>query len=134
MNPRALHFLSYGMYVVGARDGQRINGQIANAIMQVCADPPAVAVCTNKKNLMHEIIEKGGSFTVSVLSEETPLSFIGRFGFRCGRDLDKFEGVGHRAGVTGAPVCLDHALAHIEAKVIKRLEVYTHTLFDRRGH
>jgi ferric-chelate reductase [NAD(P)H] len=55
------------MYVVGARDGQCINGQIANAAMQVCADPPAVAVCINKKNLTHEIIEKGGSFTVSAL-------------------------------------------------------------------
>ena len=129
MNLKALYAISYGLYVIGSRKGARLNGQIANTVIQVCSEPPAISVCINKGNLTHEFIKDSGVFTVSVLSQDTPLSFIGRFGFKSGRDIDKFDGINYRIGETQAPIILDHTLAYMEAKVIKDVEVGTHTFF-----
>ena len=69
------------------------------------------------------------AFSVAILSEEAPLSFIGRFGYRSGRDLDKFQGISHQRGQTGAPIVTQHTVGFLEAKVTDRLEAGTHTLF-----
>ena len=129
MNTKALFKLSYGLYLVTSRKGERLNGQIANTVFQVTSEPPTLAVSINKKNLTWEYIKDSGVFAVSVLCQETPLSFIGQFGFKSGRDIDKFEGIHHRIGKTKAPIVIDNATAVFEAKVIKELDVGTHTIF-----
>lgn len=129
MNLKALYAISYGLYVIGSKKGDRLNGQIANTVIQVCSEPPTISVCINKGNLSHEFIKHSGAFTVSVLSQDTPLSFIGGFGFKSGRDSDKFDGVNYRIGETQAPIVLDNALAYLEAKVINDVDVGTHTIF-----
>ena len=129
MNARALHHISYGMYVIGSKKDDRINGQIANTVIQTSSEPPTISVCINKSNLSHDYIRSSKVFTVSILSRDTPLSFIGRFGFKSGRESDKFEGISYRIGETGAPIVLDNALAYIEAKVIGEFDVGTHTDF-----
>ena len=129
MDLKALYPLSYGMYVVGSRKGNKINAQIANTVIQVCSDPPTISVCINKGNLTHEFIKDSKVFSVSVLSQETPLSFIGRFGFKSGRDMNKFEGVNYKVGETKAPIVLDNALSYMEAKMISSLDTKTHTIF-----
>jgi len=129
MNLKALHSISYGLYVIGSRKGDRINGQTANTVIQVSSQPPTISVCINKENLTHEFIKDSGVFTVSVLSQDTPLSLIGRFGFKSGRDIDKFDGVNYRIGETQAPIVLDHALAYMEAKVTQEVDAGTHTIF-----
>jgi flavin reductase (DIM6/NTAB) family NADH-FMN oxidoreductase RutF/rubredoxin len=126
---KALQKIGYGVYIVTSTDGVKINGQIANTVFQVCSEPPVISVAINKKNLTHEYIKKSGVFCVSILSQETPLSFIGQFGFKSGRDINKFEGVNSRQGTTGAPIVLDNTIAFIEAKVINTVDVVTHTLF-----
>lgn len=129
MDKRAFFKVGYGLYVVGSTDGERFNGQIANALVQVTADPIEVAVSINKQNLTHEFISKSRVFAVSVLSIDTPLSFVGRFGFRSGRELDKFEGVKYKTGATGAPIVLDNAVAYFDVEVFDELDVGTHTIF-----
>lgn len=129
MEPRALYKISYGLYVICSKDGELMNGQIANALFQVTSVPQTIAVSINKQNLTHEYIEKSNLFTVSILSEETPMSFIGNFGFRSGRDIDKFVSVDYKLGKAGVPIVLDHALACMEARVIDRTDVGTHTVF-----
>lgn len=129
MNPKALRAISYGMYVVSSKMNGKLDGQIANTVMQITSDPPRLAVCINKENLTHEFIKDSGVFAASVLSEETPIKFIGRFGFKSGRDIDKFDGVNHRIGTTGAPIVLDYALAYFEAEVFASMDGGTHTLF-----
>ncbi len=126
---QALFTLSYGLYIVtGASEG-RLNGQIANALMQVTADPICVVVALHKDNLTTELVEKGKTFGVSVLEEDTPMPFIGTFGFKCGRNINKMTQCQYKIGDTGVPLVLDHALAVIEAKVIDIIPVYTHKLF-----
>lgn len=128
----ALHRVGYGLYVVSSVQGNRVNGQIANALIQVCADPAAVAVCLNKHNLTHEYVASSRRFVASVLTEEAPLQFIGRFGFKSGRDVNKLEGVQTMVGVTGIPIVTEHAAAYLEVEVDRELDVWTHTLFVGR--
>ncbi len=129
MNPKALFKLGYGLYVVTSRKGERLNGQIANTVFQITSEPPTVAVSINKKNLTWEYIKESGVFAVSVLCQDTPLSFIGQFGFKSGRDIDKLAGINHKLGQTRAPVVLDNVTSYLEAKVTKEMDVGTHTIF-----
>ncbi|WP_456370342.1 flavin reductase family protein [Geoglobus sp.] len=129
MNPEALYRISYGLYIVSSHRDGRPNGQIANTVFQVTSEPVKVAVCLNRQNLTHEYVSKSGVFSVSVLGKDTDMKFIGRFGFRSGRDFDKFDGVDFFWGKTGAPVVREHAIAYIEAEVIGEMSVGTHTLF-----
>lgn len=129
MNTKALHRLTYGLYIICSRKGDKFNGQVVNTVVQTSSEPPTVSVCVNKGNLTHDYIRDSGVFTVSVLGKDTPLSFIGQFGFKSGRDVNKLEGVNYRLGETGAPIVLDHALAYLEARVIAQMDVGTHTDF-----
>ncbi|MFC1976661.1 flavin reductase family protein [Chloroflexota bacterium] len=129
MNINALYKLGYGVYVVTSKKGDRINGQIANTVFQVTSEPPTVAISINKSNLTHDFIKESRVFAASVLCEETPLTFIGRFGFKSGRDTDKFERISYKIGETGAPIVLDNAVSYIEARVTKEMDVGTHTIF-----
>jgi len=130
MNLQALHRLSYGMFVVCSKKDDKFNGQISNTVIQVCSEPPIIAMALNKQNLTNEYVSASKIFTTSILSQETPLSFIGNFGFKSGRDVDKFKGVNYKTGETGAPIVLDNTLAYLEAKVIGQMDVSTHTIFN----
>ena len=121
--------LSYGLYIVTSRDGDRFNGQIVNTVIQVTSDPPRVAVIINKKNLTHEYISKSKVFGVSVLDESTPMKFLGPFGFRSGRDINKFQEVGFKEGITGCPLVTEHAISLMEAEVFDQIDLGSHTIF-----
>ena len=129
MNLTALHSISYGLYVIASQDGHRLNGQIANTVFQISNDPPTLAVSINKQNLTHEFVVNSRWFTVSVLSQQAPLSLIGQFGFKSGRDIDKFAGINYRTTSRGLPYLAEHALAWIEAELIQDIDVGTHTIF-----
>lgn len=129
MDLTALFKVGYGMYIVSSLDGEKLNGHIANTMFQVTAEPPTIAVSINKQNLTHEFISRSRVFSVAILSEDTPMTYIGQFGFKCGRDIDKFAGIEYKLGLTGAPVPLDYTLAALEAEVISELDCGTHTLF-----
>ena len=121
--------LSYGLYIVTSRDGDRLNGQIVNTVIQVTSDPPRVAVIINKKNLTHEYISKSKVFGVSVLDESTPMKFLGPFGFRSGRDMNKFKEVEFKEGTTGCPLVTEHAISLLEAEVFDQIDLGSHTIF-----
>lgn len=129
MNIKALYKLGYGLYIVCSRKGNRLNGQIANSVFQITSEPPTIAVSINKNNLTHDFIRDSKVFTVSVLSQDTPLPFIGHFGFKSGRDIDKLESINYKIGETQAPVVTDNTLAYLEARVIQEVDVGTHTIF-----
>ena len=129
MNLEALHKMSYVLYVVTSRKHNSFNGQIANTVFQVTSEPATIAASINKQNFTNELIRESNAFAVSVLSKNTPLKFIGHFGFRFGRDMDKFKGINYKVGRTGAPIALDHAVAYVEAEVIREVDADTHTIF-----
>ena len=125
----SLNCISYGLYIVTSSDGTHNNGLIVNTCFQVTADPAQIAVCVCKNSFTHEIISNSNFFAVMPLEEKTPLIFIGNFGFRTGRNFDKFAKVSFLTGQTGAPIVKEHTLSCIEARVTKTVDVGTHTLF-----
>lgn len=125
----ALEDISYGVYIVTATDGEKHNGQIANSVIQVTNTPPQLAVCISKQNLTHEYISKTGIFGMSVLEKETSMLFMGPWGFKSGRTTDKFHGVNYKDGKTGVRLVADNSLSVMEAKVVSKLDVGTHTIF-----
>ena len=129
MNKKVFHKLSYGLYIVSSKKEDKFNGQIANTVFQVSSRPPTIAVSLNKENFTNEYVKESSVFTVSVLSTETPMKFIGLFGFKSGRDIDKFINLKYKIGVTGAPVVLENTVAYLECRVIKSMDISTHTLF-----
>lgn len=129
MNLNALYKISYGMYIVGSHKDDRINAQTANTVVQISSEPPTVAVSINKKNLTHEFIEASKAFSVSVLTLDTPLPFIGNFGFKSGRDTDKFKDINYKKGETGSPIVLDNVSAWFEAELQQQVDAGTHTIF-----
>jgi len=117
------------MCIVSSKKGGRFNGCIVNTVFQITPEPPMVAVSVNRQNLTHEYITDSKVFTVSILAEGAPVSFIGRFGFRTGRDIDKFEQVNYRIGQMGVPIIIDNTVGFLEAEVTNAIDVETHTLF-----
>ena len=128
----SLFRLSYGMCIVSSKKNGRFNGCIVNTVFQIVPEPPMVAVSINRECLTHEYIDDSKVFTVSILSQEAPMPFIGRFGFRSGREIDKFEQVNYRIGRTGVPIILDNTVGFIEAEVTESIDVVTHTVFIAR--
>ena len=128
----SLFKLSYGMCIISSRKNQRFNGCIVNTVFQVTPEPPMVAVSVNRRCLTHEYITDSRVFVVSILSQDAPMIFIGKFGFRSGREIDKFEKVNFKIGRTGSPIILDNTVGFIEAEVTESIDVETHTLFIAR--
>lgn len=129
---KAFYKLSYGLYVVSSVFEGKQNAQIANTVFQITSDPQMLAVSINKQNLTHEYIEKSKLIGISVLSEGTPLEFVGRLGFKSGRDTDKLSGVFVKTLDSGVPIVLDNAVSYFELKVEKEIDVSTHTIFIGR--
>lgn len=127
MNLTALFQLSYGVYVVSAMDGDRYNGCIANSVMQVTAEPPALAVSINKDSFTYDCIRESGRFSISILKEDSNPRLIGTFGFQKGRFHNKFDGVRYEEK-DGLPI-LSEACAYALCNVRETLDAGTHMIF-----
>ncbi len=129
-NLDTLCLINYGIYIVSSIDRTgKINGFIANALMQVNSTPQTFALSVNKNNLTHQFIQESGKFSVSILSVNTTLPFIGNFGFKSGRDVEKFRDVKYKFASENIPVVLDNAVGYFTAKVFKNVDMGTHTVF-----
>jgi len=124
---QALYRISYGLYIITSQAEGRDNGQCANTCFQITSDPARLAIGINKLNFTHELIQKSGKFGVSVLNQ-TGQDYARRFGYKSGRDADKFEGLAVHRGETGV-LLLDDALVTMQATVIGQMDAGTHTLF-----
>jgi len=120
------------MCIISSKKDNDFNGCIVNTAFQITPEPPMIAVSVNKENLTYEYIVESKIFTISILAEETPMPFIGKFGFRTGRDTDKFQEVDYKLSIAGVPIVLDNTVAFIEAEVTNAIDVETHTLFIGR--
>ncbi len=130
MDPLALHKLTYGLYVLSTTVDGNPFGCIINTAFQITATPARIAVSLNRDNLTHEKISASGLFGLTVLAEDCDPSIIGTFGYKSGRDTNKFAGVAGSAGAqTAVPLLTGEGLATFECKVVDQLEVGSHTLF-----
>ncbi len=125
---KAFRSISYGLYIITTRAGDKKNGQLANTVFQVTSDPPKIVVCLNKENYTCELLKDSNHFGVSVLSTDADHKFIGPWGFRSGRDFDKFEGIEFKEGET-VPLVTQNSLSCFELKVTDTIDVGTHMMF-----
>jgi len=126
---KAIYKMSYGMYIITSHKEGKINGQACNTAFQITSDPMRVAIGINKNNLTGEYILASGTFAINILGKDShPL--IRRFGYRSGREFDKFEGISYNLGSTGCPL-LEGVLGYLECRVIpeKVVDCGTHRLF-----
>lgn len=126
---QAIYKMSYGMYIITSIDGEKINGQACNTAFQITSDPMRVAIGINKNNLTGEYILASRTFAVNILGQDAH-ALIRRFGYRSGREFNKFEGLNFSTGKTGSPL-LEGALGYLECRVIpdKVVDCGTHWIF-----
>jgi len=132
MDSKAFRTLSYGLYIIGSAHDGKLNGQVANTVFQISSYPGTIALGINKQNLTNQLIKNSKKFSVAVLAKNTSLSLIGNFGFKSGREADKFTNYSYKLGAGGTPVLLDSTIAYFEAEVADIVEVETHTVFIGR--
>ena len=127
MNKNAFRQLSYGVYVVSTWDNGRPTGCTANSAMQITSDPATIAVSINHDNYTNKCIQESGRFAISILGENSAPSTIGVFGFKSGRDNNKFDEV--EMAVKGYMPVIADACAYITCEVVDKMETSTHTVF-----
>jgi flavin reductase (DIM6/NTAB) family NADH-FMN oxidoreductase RutF len=125
----AMFKLSYGLFVLTAREGDKDNGCIINTATQVTSSPNRIAVTVNKQNYTHGMILRTGVFNLSVLTEETDFWVFQHYGFQSGRDVDKFENLPELRTENGLRYAAGCSNAVISAKVVNTVDCGTHTLF-----
>lgn len=130
MDSTCMRALTYGLFVVTAREGEKDNGCITNTVQQVTTTPNVISLAVNKDNYTHGMIERTGAFNVSVISEKADFSLFKHFGFQSGANVDKAHGYEHfKRSANGIYYVTEGVNAFMSAKVIKTIDLGTHTLF-----
>lgn len=130
MNDKTMFKLTYGLFVLTAREGEKDNGCIINTAGQVTAQPNRISIAVNKANYTHDMILRTGKFNISILSEDAQFSTFQHFGFQSGRIVDKFSGYESAArSANGIYYITEGTNGFISAVVEQTLDLDTHTLF-----
>lgn len=129
MNREALFKLSYGLYVVAAKTGEKENGCIINTVMQVTDEPLLLAVTVNKLNYTHDMLLQSRTASLSVLSVSTTFDTIKQFGFKSGKEYDKFVDVPVSHTGQGLPYLTKGCCAWFDCKITQVFDIGTHSLF-----
>ncbi len=130
MNPKALFQLTYGLYVLTTREGEKDNGCIINTVMQVAENPVRLAIAVNKQNYSCEMVSRSGVFNISAITTEADFALFQRFGFQSGRDTDKFQGFSQlKRSENGLYYLTEMTNAFLSAKVVQQMDLGTHMLF-----
>ena len=125
----ALFNIGYGLYVVTSNDGKKDNGLIVNTVSQVTSSPNRVAVCINKQNYSHHVIKQTGKMNINCLSVEAPFSVFESFGFRSGRNADKFAGYEPLRSDNGLVFLPHYTNSFLSLKVEQYVDLDTHGMF-----
>jgi len=129
MDFNSFYKLSYGLYIVSAAYGGKKNGFIANTAFQVTAEPAQVAISCSKNNYTAQLIENSKLFSISVLHQNATRELFGTFGYKTGKDFDKFADVKYFENEQGIPVVTQDTIAWFQCKVVQTVDVGTHLLF-----
>ena len=130
MNKEAMYKLSYGLFVLTTKVGDKQNGCITNTAIQVTTEPNQIVFAVNKANYTHDLLRESKKFNISILSEEASFDIFKRFGFQSGRDVDKFDGFsGYDTAANGINYVKEGVNAYISGEVLATIDLGSHTLF-----
>ena len=128
-DPKAMFKIGYGLYVVTTNDGTKDNGCIVNTVVQLTSTPNRVAVCINKQNYTHHIVQQTGKLNLNCLSVEAPFDLFKEYGFVSGRAVDKFAGKKVSRSDNGLVYLDQFTNAYLSLKVEEELDLGTHGMF-----
>ncbi len=129
MSKEAMDKLTYGLFVLTAKEGEKDNGCIVNTVIQVTINPNCIAAVVDKKNYTHDMIMRTKEFNVSVLTEKSKFDTYKHWVFQSGADVDKTEQITFKRSKNGLIYLTEETNAFISAKVISSTDLGTHTLF-----
>lgn len=129
MNIESFFKLTYGLYVVISAWKGKMNGYVSNTVFQVTAEPPQIAIACSKNNFTTGLIEHSRAFSVSVLEQDVNAGVIGTFGYKSGKEIEKFGQANYKTGENGMPILLDNTIATFECEVVQQFDVGTHLIF-----
>lgn len=129
MNTEAFFKITYGLYIVSSGNSSVKSGYIANTAFQVTSEPPQVAIACNKDNFTSSLIDENKAFSISILQQESSPEIIGLFGYKSGKDNDKFINTKHIIGSTGVPIVTEESIAWFECKLVNQFDVGTHIIY-----
>ena len=130
MNQKIMQKVSYGLFALTAREGEKDNGCIINTVSQVASEPNTIAISVNKNNYTHDMIVDTGEFNVSILSESAKFDTFKHFGFQSGKNVDKFASIGITRANNGiAVIQTKETNGYISGKVFQEIDLGSHTLF-----
>ena len=129
MDKKALYSLSYGVFMLATKAGDKVNGCITNTCMQVANSPTRVAISVLNSNYTCDLIKESGVFTLSLLDQTATFETIKHFGFQSGRDVDKFADIKCPVDKEGIPYLGWQTCAYISCKVVSSQNLESHTLF-----
>ena len=130
MDKKAMYKLSYGLFVLTAKEGEKDNGCIINTAIQAASTPNQMSICVNKANYTHDMIMRTGEFTVSVISQIASFDLFKHFGFQTGREVNKFSDfTACDRGQNGIYYITEGTNAYISVKVAKTEDLGSHTMF-----
>ncbi|MDO4312701.1 MAG: flavin reductase [Eubacteriales bacterium] len=129
MDKKAMFKLTYGLFVLTAREGEKDNGCIINTAVQVTTEPNRITIAVNKKNYTHDMIMRTGIFNVSMLTEQSKFDTYKHWGFQSGAQVDKLEGMVCPRAENGVVYVAGETNAYLSAKVVSSVDLGTHTLF-----
>ncbi|MCR4891886.1 MAG: flavin reductase [Lachnospiraceae bacterium] len=132
MDNTVMFKLTYGLFVLTAADDKKANGCIINTAIQQTAEPNRVSITVNKQNYTEGLIQKSGKFNLSFIDESAEFSLFQHFGFRSGRDADKFadlDKAAYETAANGIPYIKKGCNAFMSLKVEQTIDLGSHTLF-----
>lgn len=130
MDKKAMNCLSYGLFVLTTKVGEKDNGCIINTVQQVTSDPNRISITVNKANYTHDMIKESGVFTVSTISQQAKFDLFKHFGFQSGKQADKFaDFTDYVVGANGVKYITQGTNSYISGKVCQSVDLGTHTMF-----
>lgn len=117
------------VFVLTAADGDRRNGQIVVWVMPGAIIPQAPRVVVGVGRMTHtcELIQASGKFALNMLGvDQWP--WVPHFGFRSGRETDKFSTIPFGRGRTGSPL-LPGVVGYLECEVRAVLDARAHFFY-----
>lgn len=126
----ALFRLSYGIYIISSHGNDTLGGCLVNTVFQLTAEPVRIGVSVAKANQTHDLITAGGTLAVTVVTQEAEDKLLGKFGYRTGREIEKFAaGEPYHFDEHGDPVLDRFAAAYLSCTVEKTVDLDTHSVF-----
>ncbi len=130
IDKNAMFKLSYGLFVLTAKENNKHNGCIINTVMQITDNPKKVAIAVNKVNYTHDMVMHTKKFNVSILTTETPFKLFQHFGFQSGREVNKFENFSAiEHSKNGLIYITENTNAYLSCDVLETIDCGSHTLF-----